>query len=372
MRKSLAVLVVFLILASPVLAQTSVDYFYGIGCPHCKNVEDSGVLEKIGSEFNVTKYEVYYNVAGQNKFAEDLKFVGLKFEQGKVPFAFINCSGKYSYLVGDSPIINNLSNYLKTNCAQQIEHNESGLSKLRYSIQEKFNKNFNSQTGKLSFFGILILVSAAAIDSVNPCAFGVLIFLMISLLAVGSSRRAVRYGLIYSATVFVSYFLAGLGIMKVIQSLSFIRQFIYIAIGAFVLVFGILELVDFLRTTKGKTAILKIPTGTKPFLEKIIRKGTLPAMIVLGFLVSAVELPCTGGIYLAILSLIARNNLISILYLLLYNFIFVLPMILLTLAIGKGISAERMHSWTNSEKKWMKLSAGILLIILAVVIFSVG
>ena len=183
---------------------------------------------------------------------------------------------------------------------------------------------------------------------------------------IGSSKRALRAGLIYTFVVFVTYFLSGLGIFKVIQSFSSVTRIIYLLSGILVLIFGILELVDFLR--KDKESIVKISGKVKPLIEKFIHKGTIPAMIVLGVLVSLFELPCTGGIYLALLNLMAINKTFGIPYLLLYNFIFVLPLIIITFLIYKGTSPERLQKWTNSEKKWMKLSTGLVMVVLGVYI----
>ena len=91
-------------------------------------------------------------------------------------------------------------------------------------------------------------------------------------------------------------------------------------------------------------------------------------MIVLGIFVSLFELPCTGGIYLGILSLMSINKTFAISYLLLYNLIFVLPLIVLTYLIYRGMSPEVLQRWTIKERKWMKLASGVVLIALGVYI----
>jgi cytochrome c biogenesis protein CcdA len=351
MKKELGFLFLFAFVAfSFVSAQTEVYYFYGNGCPHCANVAASGVLERVNAFENVsvTKYEIYYNETSRQKFYDLAAKVGLSKNNIGVPFAVINCSGKLSYLAGDKPLIESLENY-SLSC-----EGKSGSGNVS-------PENPNAQT--ITLGGIIV---AALIDSINPCAFGVLIFLMISLLKIGSSKRALRAGLIYTFVVFVTYFLSGLGIFKVIQSFTSITRFIYLGSGILVLIFGALELVDFTR--KDKESILKISGKVKPLMEKFIHQGTVPAMIILGILVSLFELPCTGGIYLAILNLMSINKTFGIPYLILYNFIFVLPLIILTFLIYKGTNPAQLQKWTNSEKKWMKLSAGLILVVLGVYI----
>jgi cytochrome c biogenesis protein CcdA len=210
---------------------------------------------------------------------------------------------------------------------------------------------------KLTLGAVII---AAMIDSINPCAFGVLIFLMLSLLKIGSSKRALKAGLIYTFVVFVVYFLAGFGIFKVIQQFTSITHYIYMVAGILVLGIGLWQFKDILLPDIGPT--LQISPRAKPLLEKIIQNGTIPAMILLGIVVSLFELPCTGGIYLGVLTLMSINKTFGIPYLLLYNLIFVLPLIILTFLIYKGTSPGLLQKWTSQNRIWMKLFAGILLI----------
>lgn len=335
-------------------AKVDILYFHGIGCPHCAVVQDSGILEKVENLSNVdmTWYEVYYDQQGRNKLLEMQDLLGIPEKQRGIPFAVINCSGKYLYYAGDQPIINNLMSSIGRCPTEGIQP-----------------KSTNSQI-QVTFFTVVL---AALVDSINPCAFGVLIFLMISLLKMGSAKRAFKAGMIYTLTVFITYFLSGLGIFKVIQAVSGIGHSVYLVLGLFVFVFAILELVDYFRAgNSDKASILKIPKSVKPLLEKITHKGTIPAMIVLGFLVSMFELPCTGGIYVAILTSMALEKSFAIGYLILYNLIFVLPLIVITLMIYKGISPERLQSWNTHEKKWMKLAAAVVLLGLAGYIFKLA
>ncbi len=328
-----------------IFAQSQAEYFYGIGCPHCANVADSGVLDNINKsgKVDLIKHEVYYDIKGQERFKEIQQFLGIK--STGVPFLFINYSGNYTFLAGDTPIIQNAEYYLYTGDFPPAKSDPTAIGKDNLTL------------------GAIVI--AALIDSINPCAFGVLIFLMISLLKTGSSKRALRYGLIYSLVVFVVYFLAGFGIFKAIQSLTFLRNWIYIIAGILVLIFALLELIDFARAgNSDKKSILKIPLSAKPILENTAQRGTLLGIVSLGILVSLFELPCTGGIYLGILSLMALHQNFAWGYLFLYNLIFILPLIVITLLVYKGTSTEMLQRWTNSEKRWMKLAAAIILIVI--------
>ncbi|OGF20706.1 hypothetical protein A2316_02730 [Candidatus Falkowbacteria bacterium RIFOXYB2_FULL_38_15] len=209
------------------------------------------------------------------------------------------------------------------------------------------------------------IIGGALIDSVNPCAFAVLIFLLSYLLAIGSPKLILKVGLVYISTVFLVYFLAGLGILKVLTFFG-IAPIIY-TIAAIILIFvGLVNIKDFFWYGKGFT--LAIPESKKPLIQKYIHKASIPAAIILGFLVSAFELPCTGGIYLAVLSLLANSEtqVWGIPYLLLYNFIFVLPLFIILGFVYFGFSANKMEELREEKRKWLRLLLGLGALVLGI------
>ena len=82
----------------------------------------------------------------------------------------------------------------------------SWIDKISNYLEGKFSESLNHETGQLNLSGWGVLVVSAFVDSINPCAFGVLIFLMLSLLKMGSSKRALKAGLTYTFVVFVRAF----------------------------------------------------------------------------------------------------------------------------------------------------------------------
>lgn len=344
-----ALLLLCLALAS---CQTTVHYFYGNGCPHCANVEASGILEKVASEnTTVLRYEVYFNASNQEIFSQYADRLNLPQAQRGIPLVVIECYSKnitsLSYLSGDTPIIKNLELQIYKCEGVNVTNGTGGI-------------NPSKQVTLAS------IIVGAAVDSINPCAFAVLIFLIVTMLAMGSKKRMFRAAIVYILAVYVTYFLAGLGIFKAIQSLTSITHYVYLASGLIVLVAGLIEIKEFFWCDG--TSILKIPDKAKPVIENIAKKGTLPAAILLGFLVSLFELPCTGGIYLAILTMMSQHQSFSILYLLLYNFIFILPLIVITLIMYFGASAETLEKCRMDNRRWMKLAAGIVLLALGIYI----
>lgn len=343
--------VIFLLLLSGAFAAeisvpgvSKVYFFYGDGCPHCANVEASGVLEKVAQNFTLIRMEVWHNSTNQQTFADFMGRLNIPTNQQGVPFVIIQYKdGTYSTLVGDKPVIDSLQSEV--------------LKQTGTIIPGKSN------TKTLNIWAVVL---AGLVDSLNPCAIGVLAFLMISLLKLGSSKRALKAGIIYSFVVFFVYFLSGFGVFKLIQSFSIASHYIYLGAGILVIVLGVIQFIDFL--IPGKFISLRIPLKAKPMIERIAQKGTLPAIIALGAIVALFELPCTGGIYIGILTLLSTNPSSGIWYLIVYNLLFILPLLIMTSIIYKGTKPEMIEKWSQKEKGWMKLASAIVMIALGIYI----
>ncbi|MBU1165173.1 hypothetical protein KKA15_06480 [Patescibacteria group bacterium] len=210
-----------------------------------------------------------------------------------------------------------------------------------------------------------IIIGAALLDSINPCAISVMVFLLTYLLAIGSKKLIVKVGIVYVVTVYISYFLAGLGLFSVIAAVNISRYIIFGA-GVLLILAALVNIKDFFWYGKGFS--LEIPASKRPIIEKYIHKASIPAAIVLGFLVSAFELPCTGAFYLAVLSLLAKNEtmVLGFVYLLIYNLIFVLPLIIILVVVYKGYSSEKLNKWRVENRKWLKLFMGIGMLVLGI------
>ena len=328
-----------------------VYFFWGMGCPHCEDVRNSGILEEIGSMENVEVYqlEVYNNQENRDLYLKYSTLLGIT--SGGVPFLVIECKRGYSYFIGSTPIINNLKEAVST------------CSPMKIISSEVSSENPNAASITLG-----AIIVAALIDSINPCAFGVLIFLLATLTSMASSKRALKFGLIYVFIIFLVYFMAGLGLMAIISEYSAIMNYVIILTAALVFIGGIIEIKDFFWYGKGLS--LRIPVSLKPALEKITKRGTLGAVILLGVIVALVELPCTGGIYLAILSLMHVNKTFGVPYLLIYNLIFILPLIVIVLAAHYGMKTEKLSNLVEGNKKWMRLFAGLIMILLALYLLN--
>ncbi len=208
-----------------------------------------------------------------------------------------------------------------------------------------------------------MVIAAAAVDSINPCAISVMIFLLMFLTSLGNKRRVLLVGIAYVVTVFLVYFLAGVGLLTFLQSTSMTR-YVYYAAALLSIAIGLINIKDFIFP--GNKPTVAIPESRKPMIKKYIEKASIPAAVALGAMVSAFELPCTGGIYLAILSLLGDTMTAAqgMPYLVLYNLIFVLPLIVILGVIYLGVSPEKANEWRLEKRSKLRLMVGLVMLLL--------
>ncbi|MEM2123803.1 MAG: cytochrome c biogenesis protein CcdA [Methanolinea sp.] len=222
----------------------------------------------------------------------------------------------------------------------------------------------NLSAGELT---IPVVIVAGLADGINPCAFSVLILLLVGLSCAGSRKRMVLAGICFIGSVFVFYFLSGLGLFYVVQSAGISRAIGILAAGIAFLI-GAASLYEGL--TGGRVPGLAIPESRKGIIGEYIGKASVPASLVLGILVGMFELPCTGGIYLAILSLIADKMTIAegIPLLLVYNASFVLPLVLILAGVTLGVQTETLDRWRVEHRRAVRVVMGLVLVGLGVLL----
>ncbi|MBI2148581.1 hypothetical protein HYU23_02785 [Candidatus Woesearchaeota archaeon] len=204
-------------------------------------------------------------------------------------------------------------------------------------------------------------------DSINPCAFGVLIFLL-SYLAASAKKKIhmLTNGIFYIIGVFITYFIAGLLLIPIIEKLGKVSVASYLVISVIIMIAGIIEIKDYFWYGKGFS--LSIFPSEAERIKKYVKKVSdkkLTAFL-LGCFVAIVELPCTGAVYLAVLALMSLSGVTisNISFLTIYNIIFVLPLIVILLFVYKGISTEKFEAWRQKHKGLMRLLIGLVLIAL--------
>jgi len=361
MRK---IVLLFLLFLAVSFAQnkTCVYFFYGDGCPACALTHP--VIEGLEAKYpnlEVHRFEIYKDQANANLLIQFYNGHNISRDNWRIPAVFID----HKYFIGYNPIKdyleNEITSYPNGVACPIAQSNATGVS----------HPPTGSEITQLSPLVLLGTVTGAAlVDSINPCAITVLLILLTSILINARGRGLLKIGFSFILSVYIAYFLMGLGLLSFLQ-VSGLSYWFYQVIALFAIVLGLLNLKDYFWYKKGAFAV-EIPVSWKPTLGRVLKSAVTPlGAFIIGFFVSLVELPCTGGPYFFTLGLLAQNveMVLAIPLLLYYNLIFVLPLVIITLALWKGVTtAEEAKEWKDRNKKRMHLITGIVLILLGLVI----
>lgn len=224
----------------------------------------------------------------------------------------------------------------------------------------------------------LRITGLALADSINPCAIAVLTMILISVLVENADKRkkVLFSGLAFVASVLIGYMVYGIVIMQFFKTFAtFLRDSaIYVTKGLAVLAIalGILNIKDFFDYKPGSVGT-EMPLFMRPKVKKIIKNVTSPkGAFTIGFLVTLFLLPCTIGPYIiASGSLSELPFLAAIPWLIYYNLLFILPMLLITVLVYAGLTrVKNVQEWKERNIKYLHLIAGSLLIIVGIAIFK--
>ncbi|MBT3690656.1 hypothetical protein HOG16_00230 [Candidatus Woesearchaeota archaeon] len=353
-KKILLHLFLFLFIIPLISADSSPDilFFYGQGCPHC--AEASSFLQDMQSEYpslEVQEYEIYFNQENRELFKNIANSYGSEI-QG-VPTTFIN----------DKSFIG-FSGNIGAEIEKEIKYCQGN------TCVKPLDQNNNEEPLILEKLTIPAVIGAAAVDAINPCAFAVLIILLTTILVSNNKKKALGAGIAFTIAIFISYFLMGLGLYSAIQATGFTHSF-FIIVAILAIVIGLFNLKDYLWY--GKWFIMEVPRKWRPNMKKLIKSVTsIPGAFLIGFVISLFLLPCTSGPYIVILGLLAKiaTRGHAIFLLLIYNLIFILPMLIITLLVYYGFTTtEKAEEWRTNKLKFLHLIAGIILLLLGVGMF---
>ena len=222
------------------------------------------------------------------------------------------------------------------------------------------------------------IITLALADAINPCALAVMTMVLVAILLSNDAKKhkVLIGGLAFTTAVFVGYFFYGLIIIQLFKSFieftSVIYPYLTKALAILAILLGIFNIKDFIRYKPGGLAT-EMPIKLRPRVKQIIKKITSPkGAFFIGILVTLFLLPCTIGPYLIAGGSLSTMALVkTIPYLLLYNIIFIIPMIAITFIVYAGVSTtERVSAWKERNIKYIHLITGLLLIGLGIAIFT--
>ncbi|MCD6367825.1 MAG: hypothetical protein J7L45_01940, partial [Candidatus Aenigmarchaeota archaeon] len=215
------------------------------------------------------------------------------------------------------------------------------------------------------------IISLAMVDSINPCALAVLTLMLIAILTYNpkDKRNVLLAGIYFIASVFIMYLFYGLVIInffKVVQALTSMRLALYRALGFVAILLGLLNIKDFVRYKPGGF-LTEMPMSLRPKVKKIISGITSPrGAFIVGLFVTLFLLPCTIGPYIIAGGILSVLSIMKTLpWLMLYNLIFVLPMVAIVVVVYAGISrVEDVSGWKDKNIRYLHLASGLIMFLL--------
>ena len=375
MKKRLLVTLPLLLILFSVSAQAysgnfEIYFFYSEGCPACGTL--SPILDDFSSyyQISVEKLELRYN--NDNRLLLFNLSEAYQSESTHVPITFIN----NKVFIGVSQgIVEDIENEIKFCLASPEKCVNPSEVLLDPSILNETNQTTDGGTSIAGMeLTLPFLLGAAAADAVNPCTFAVLILLLTAILGTGNKINALKAGIAFTIAIYFAYLAMGFGLFTAIQ-VSGLSTTIFKVIGVLAIVVGVLNVKDFVKPMAGGFE-MAVPMSWRPRMKKIIAGATtVPGAFLIGFIVSLFLLPCTSGPYIVILTMLSNQATFwsAVPLLLLYNLIFILPMVAITLLVYWGLSSpKKAETWRLTKIKYMHLVAGLIMIGMGIAILFFG
>jgi cytochrome c biogenesis protein CcdA len=215
------------------------------------------------------------------------------------------------------------------------------------------------------------ITSLALVNAINPCQMAMLVLVLVTILTQNpeKKRKVLLSGITFIAAVFIGYLFYGIVLVGLFQTFTeqLKQSSIYLRyiLAILSMIVGGLQIKDFFFYKKGSFAT-EMPLWMRPKAKRIIEKITSPVgAFFTGFIITLFLGPCTMAPLIIATETLSQLGFIGALpWLLYFNFIAVIPLIIITFLVYKGIkTVENISQWRDRKIRLMHLIAGILLLI---------
>ena len=220
----------------------------------------------------------------------------------------------------------------------------------------------------------------AIVDGFNPCNIFILTLLLSMMLSESHSRKKIfSVGFTFIGVVFLFYFIVMAFMLNVLQFIGLITP-LRIIIGIVAIVAGIINMKELFFYRKGVTLMIqdKYLGPVRRRIEKVsklMKEGSTAKLIgasaVLAIFASLVELPCTSGFPLFYTTILSAQTVVGLnhyLYLLLYNLIYIVPLLIIIIVMGFTFHGKAIKKDTMSIIKYI---GGFIMFIVGILMLFV-
>jgi cytochrome c biogenesis protein CcdA/thiol-disulfide isomerase/thioredoxin len=333
--------------------------FYADWCPHCQKVDAFFKQQGFFEKYDIQKMN-FDEPANKELLG---KIFAAKKQTGGAGIPAVVIDDKL--IVGDQPIISGFASAMEASngTAKDFVAKINGEKVSNAATQKDIAAGTMSAKPGIP---IWILLGAAFADAANPCALAVLILLLATVMTAKGKNHALLSGLMFSLAIFLSYLLMGLSVYKAIGVFG-VSKYLSLGVGILAIIIAFANFKDVFWY--GKFFIMEVPLSWRPKMQEIIRKATSPwSAFGIGFLVSLFLVPCASGPYVVILGQLAEKVDVGKTFtlLMLYNLVFVSPMIIITL--GMYFFNAKMSKLEKMRKENLR----VLHAITGVIMLAVG
>ncbi len=258
---------------------------------------------------------------------------------------------------------------------------------------KKFGEASNEEIRKLysNRATLGVIIATGLFDGLNPCAFATVILFVSMLAGIGRDKRTIlAVGISFIIAVFLTYYALGALFFEIMGAMEGSASIVFKSIALaikwisllMVVVAGIISLIDAYRAYRSggrDKMLLVLPEKLKNKIRKRLRvtahSGSLiVGSFVSGIIISFLEAACTGQTYMPIISaLVADNTTASKGYwlLLVYNILFIIPLLAVFFAVFFGITSEQIGNLARKRVWITKTLLGVMFLAIAVWLGSI-
>ena len=349
-----------------------VHFFTASGCPHC--AEGEAFLEDLRERYpalEIREYEIWNNRPNFDLLLRLSSTFGS--ETVSTPTFFIGNRIWTGFSQADAQQVEAaVRTCLEQGCPdplKRLESPEKAVTEEPSTLTLPVLGEVNAQRVSIPVLTVVL----GLLDSFNPCAFFVLLFLLSLLVHARSRRRMFLVGGVFifcSGLVYFLFMAAWLGIFRMAGQVRWIT----IAAGVFAVFFALINIKDFFLFKKGIT--FSIPESAKPHLFRRMRSlvqaeslwSVLPGTVLLALAANSYELLCTAGfpmVYTRVLTLQDLPGWQYTAWLVAYNLVYIVPLLVILVGFTVTLGA---HKLSEEQGRVLKLVSGMMMLVLGTVL----